>query len=203
MSRSWVGLGLEVVFFALAFGWRSWVQWRRTGSTGFIRPRRDAPPVELAGSIGFTAALFLLVDGPVAGLAGVGGVEVLHHPIGAVAGTSLALSGMLLTISAQLAMGDSWRIGVDSADQTELVTSGPFRSVRNPVFSAMVIAAAGLVLLIPNAFTIAALAVLVASLHVQVRCVEGPYLRTVHGPPYDQYLTTAGRFLPRLQTPRH
>lgn len=59
--RAWVAIGLELAFFSLAFGWRSWVQWRRTGSTGFIRPRRGAPPAELAGATGFVVALVLLV----------------------------------------------------------------------------------------------------------------------------------------------
>ena len=70
MNRATVALLLEAVFFALAFGWRSWVQWRRTGSTGFIRPRRGASTAELLGSIGFVLALVLLVAAPLADLAG-------------------------------------------------------------------------------------------------------------------------------------
>jgi protein-S-isoprenylcysteine O-methyltransferase Ste14 len=42
----------------------------------------------------------------------------------------LGLAGSLL---AQLAMGDSWRIGVDESEKTELVTAGPFAVVRNPI----------------------------------------------------------------------
>lgn len=202
MIRSWAALGLEAAFFALAFGWRSWVQWRHTGSTGFVRPRRGAPPVELAGSLGFTVALVLLIAGPVADLSNAGRIQLLDHPVGAALGTAMAFAGIVLTISAQLVMGDSWRIGVDSTEHTELVTSGPFRRLRNPIFSAMVLAAAGLALLVPNLFTLAALAVLVVALHVQVRCVEEPYLRSVHGTPYEQYLTSAGRFLPRFSPAR-
>lgn len=197
MTRGWVGLVLEAVFFALAFGWRSWVQWRRTGSTGFIRPRRGAPPVELAGAFGFTAALLLLVAGPVADIAGMARFDTLDNATTAVMGTAIATAGIALTIAAQLAMGDSWRIGVDSASHTELVTSGLFRVVRNPIFSAMVLAAVGLVLLVPNGFAVTALLVLVVSLHIQVRYVEEPYLRTVHGASYEDYLAAAGRFLPR------
>ena len=50
MSRAVAALVLEAVFFVLAFGVRSWVQWRRTGSTGFIRPRRGAPAIELVAA---------------------------------------------------------------------------------------------------------------------------------------------------------
>jgi protein-S-isoprenylcysteine O-methyltransferase Ste14 len=60
----------------------------------------------------------------------------------------------------------------------------------------MVIASAGLVLLVPNALSVAALVVLVVALEVQVRLVEEPYLRATHGPDYDAYRATVGRFLP-------
>jgi protein-S-isoprenylcysteine O-methyltransferase Ste14 len=93
-------------------------------------------------------------------------------------------------------MGDSWRIGVDLSTRTDLVTDGVFGSVRNPIFTAMVVATVGLVLLVPNPVSAAALLVLVAALEVQVRMVEEPYLRTIHGPAYDTYLTSAGRFVP-------
>lgn len=196
MTRTWFAIGLEVVFFALAFGWRSWVQWRRTGSTGFIRPRRGAPPTELAGSVGFVVALMLLVAAPIADAAGMARIAWLDVGWAAVAGAVLGVAGIALTLLAQLAMGDSWRIGVDLSTRTDLVTDGVFGSVRNPIFTAMVVATVGLVLLVPNPVSAAALLVLVAALEVQVRMVEEPYLRTIHGPAYDTYLTSAGRFVP-------
>jgi protein-S-isoprenylcysteine O-methyltransferase Ste14 len=196
VSRAVVALVLEVVFFALAFGWRSWVQWRRTGSTGFIRPRRGASTAELVGSSGFVLALVLLVAAPVAALAGVTRIELLDKAWAAAAGIALGVGGVALTLVAQLAMGDSWRIGVDPGARTDLVTDGVFGSVRNPIFTAMIVATVGLVLLVPNSVSAAALLVLVSALEVQVRMVEEPYLRTVHGPAYETYLVSAGRFVP-------
>jgi protein-S-isoprenylcysteine O-methyltransferase Ste14 len=196
VSRALVALLLEVVFFGLAFGWRSWVQWRRTGSTGFIRPRRGAGAAELVGSSGFVVALALLVAAPVADLADMARIELLDTTWAAAAGVALGICGVALTLVAQFAMGDSWRIGVDPATRTDLVTTGVFRSVRNPIFTAMIVATVGLVLLVPNPVSAAALLVLIAALEVQVRLVEEPYLRTVHGPAYEAYLTSAGRFVP-------
>ncbi len=205
MSRALVALLLEVVFFGLAFGWRSWVQWRRTGSTGFIRPRRGAGAAELVGSSGFVVALALLVAAPVADLADMARIELLDTTWAAAAGVALGICGVALTLVAQFAMGDSWRIGVDPATRTDLVTTGVFRSVRNPIFTAMIVATVGLVLLVPNPVSAAALLALIAALEVQVRLVEEPYLRTVHGPAYEAYLTSAGRFVPGVglaPTPR-
>ena len=200
MTRTWIAINLEVVFFASAFGWRSWVQWRRTGSTGFIRPRRRTPPVDLAGSVGFVVALALLIAAPLADAAGMARLDALDVGWAAVAGAVLGSVGIALTLVAQLAMGDSWRIGVDDGQRTELVTNGVFARVRNPIFTAMLIATGGLVLLVPNALSVAALVVLAAALEIQVRLVEEPYLARTHGPAYQHYRGTTGRFLPTFTT---
>ncbi|MCZ7537189.1 MAG: isoprenylcysteine carboxylmethyltransferase family protein [Acidimicrobiia bacterium] len=194
MNRAVAAIILEVTFFALAFGWRSWIQWRRTGSTGFIRPRRGASTAELVGSGGFVLALVLLVAAPIADLANLDRIGILDATWTAAAG----VSGVALTLVAQLGMGDSWRIGVDPAGRTDLVTGGVFGSVRNPIFTAMLVATAGLALLVPNLVSAAAFVVLFAALEVQVRLVEEPYLRATHGPVYDSYLATVGRFVPHL-----
>jgi protein-S-isoprenylcysteine O-methyltransferase Ste14 len=193
---TWFAVLLEISFFALAFGWRSWTQWRRTGSTGFIRPRRGTPPTELAGSVGFVLALVLLAAAPMADAIGMPRLAVFDSAWVAVVGGVLGVLGIALTLVAQLAMGDSWRIGVDEAQRTQLVTDGVFAWVRNPIFSAMVVATIGLVLLVPNLISIAALLVLAAALEVQVRLVEEPYLGRTHGAAYEHYRSRTGRFLP-------
>jgi len=196
MTRAWVALVLEAVFLLLAFGIRSWIQWRRTGSSGFIRPRRGAPPVELLATVLFTVGLVLIVAAPIADLAGFARLALFEGPGAAAAGAALAVAGIVVTFIAQVNMGDSWRIGVDPDEQTQLVTGGVFGLVRNPIFSAMILATVGLVLLVPNALSLAALVSLVVGLELQVRVVEEPYLRTVHGDSYRRYLGAAGRFVP-------
>jgi protein-S-isoprenylcysteine O-methyltransferase Ste14 len=198
VTRGVVALALEIVFFAIAFGVRSYVQWRRTGATGFIRPRRGAPPVETLASSLFVAAIVLLAAGPIADLAGAARFEALDSTAVGVVGFVVAAAGIFLTIVAQLSMGDSWRIGVDPNERTELVTGGIFGMVRNPIFTAMVLASIGLALLVPNWWSLAALVVLVVGLEVQVRLVEEPYLRAAHGAAYERYQRDAGRFVPGL-----
>ncbi|MCC7076890.1 MAG: isoprenylcysteine carboxylmethyltransferase family protein [Acidimicrobiia bacterium] len=201
MTRGWVAVGVEVVFFALAFGWRSWVQWRRTGSTGFIRPRRGAPLPELAAALGLVCALVLLAAAPIADIAGMSRVGFLDTTWAAVTGVVLGVAGIGLTLVAQMAMGDSWRIGVDDSQRTDLVTTGVFARVRNPIFTAMLVATLGLTLLVANPLGIAAFLVLASALELQVRFVEEPYLALTHGATYEQYRATTGRFLPRLTRP--
>ena len=193
MTRTSIAVVLEVIFGGLAFGWRSWVQWRRTGSTGFILPRRDAPPLERIGASLFVLAIVLLVAAPIVGEPRIG---VLDNPASAVVGSLLAAAGIGVCVAAQLSMGDSWRIGVDTSARTSLVTDGIFAKVRNPIFSAMLLAVVGLAVLLASWLAVAAVAALLVGLELQVRFVEEPYLRAVHGAAYVSYAQRAGRFLP-------
>lgn len=186
-----------VVFAALAFGWRSWIQWQRTGSTGYRGLSGRPGSVEWWGGLLFAVAIVLT---PLAALLQARGA--LAPLIEMRASTALALGGALYlaglagTLWSQLAMGTSWRIGVDESERTTLVTRGPYGVVRNPIFTFMVLGLAGLAVLVPNALSIAALAVLVAAIEIQVKAVEEPYLERAHGDDYRRYRAATWRFVP-------
>lgn len=100
MTRALLATVLEAVFFALAFGWRSLVQWRRTGLTGFIRPRHGAPFAELAKSVGFVVALVLLVAAPFADPSGVARIGFLDSVWMAGTGVLLSIAALVLLFAA-------------------------------------------------------------------------------------------------------
>jgi protein-S-isoprenylcysteine O-methyltransferase Ste14 len=189
-------LVLYAVWFLLAFGLRTVVQLRRTGESGFKGIGGRPGSLEWWAGVLFVVALVVGVVGPVAALAGLdplvdaGGVEV--------AGAVVAVVGIVLTLLAQLSMGDSWRIGVDETETTELVTARAFEIVRNPIFSAMLVTAVGLALMVPNVVSVVGLVALVIALELQVRGVEEPYLATVHGDAYADYCHRVGRFVPGI-----
>ena len=106
--------------------------------------------------------------------------------------------GFAAVLGAQSAMGSSWRIGVDPGERTSLVTTGAFALVRNPIFTAMITALTGVALLAPTLVTAAALVSLVLAVELQVRVVEEPYLRQVHGQQYALYTARVGRFVPGI-----
>lgn len=187
------------IFFLLAFGLRSLVHYRRTGSTGFVGLTGRPGSAEWWGGVLFAVALVAAVAAPLLQLAGaVEPLAALAHPPARAAGLLLYVAGVAGTLWAQFAMGESWRIGVDTGARTALVAGGPFRWVRNPIFTAMSLATLGLALLVPNAVALAGVAALIVALEVQVRLVEEPYLNRTHGADYRRYAATAGRFLPGL-----
>jgi protein-S-isoprenylcysteine O-methyltransferase Ste14 len=192
-------LGIYALYLALAFGLRTLIQLRRTGESGFKGLGGKPGSAEWIAGVGFAVALLVGAAAPILDLAGV------LDPIAAIdsdavnyAGAALALAGVGLTLYAQIAMGESWRIGVDESERTSLVTSGPFGLVRNPIFSAMIPTAVGLAMMVPNVASIAGLVGLIAALELQVRVVEEPYLRRVHGQAYESYAARVGRFFPGL-----
>jgi len=189
-------LALYVLYLALAFGLRSWLQWRRTGEAGFRLGASGASAAERAGAWLLVLSLMLGLAAPVLALLGaMPTFAALQWPI---VGTLLALAGIAGTLHAQLEMGASWRVGVDPSERTALRTDGPFRFVRNPIFSWMILTAAGLALLLPNAASLAALAALVIGVELQVRLVEEPYLWRIHGAAYARWAAATGRFVPGI-----
>ena len=192
-----LALILYLVYLALAFGLRTLIQLRRTGSTGFHGLAGSPGSAEGIAGIGFTVALLIGAAAPLLAL-----LDVVE-PIAAfdttaahVVGLLLAVAGIGSTFYAQVAMGSSWRIGVDPVERTELVTTGPFALVRNPIFAAMLPTALGLTLLVPSWVAFVGLGGLAIALELQVRVVEEPYLLRAHGEPYARYTARVGRFLP-------
>lgn len=186
------------VYLLTAFGIRSWLQLRATGDSGFrgINGRPGSP--EWFAGVLFVVAVLVGIAGPVAGLFGLGLLSPLEHTAARVAGLTLAIGGVALTLVAQRAMGPSWRVGVDDSERTELVTDGLFALVRNPVFSAMMLAGIGLALMVPNPISLIGLLALILAIHLQVRIVEEPYLNRVQGEIYVDYAGRVGRFVPGL-----
>ncbi len=192
-----IALLLLATFGVLGFGWRAWLQRRRTGSFGFHGVSGRIGSVEWIAGVGFVVAMAVAGLGPLLQFVNV--IAPLHLWAAEwtrVAGATVAAVGIGLTVWAQLEMGDSWRIGVDSEETTELVHSGVFGLVRNPIYSAMLIFEFGIALLATNLVTIAGFFSVLAALELQVRRVEEPYLLANHGGHYRDYTARVGRFIP-------
>jgi protein-S-isoprenylcysteine O-methyltransferase Ste14 len=190
-----IALALLAVFGLLGFGWRAWLQRRRTGSYGFHGVSGRVGSLEWTAGVGFVVAVVVAGLGPLVQLLAV----VTPWPTPGwtrLTGVAVAAAGIALTVWSQLQMGDSWRIGVDTEETTELVHSGAFGWVRNPIYSAMLVFEFGITLLATNPVTVAGFVLALASLELQVRRVEEPHLFTKHPAAYRDYAARVGRFVP-------
>jgi protein-S-isoprenylcysteine O-methyltransferase Ste14 len=196
-----LALMLWIAYLAVAFGLRVWLQLRAVGHSGLValaavrgaRERIASLLVVVALGGGFASDLLGLLR-PHARAWSVWTSDRAVLALGLI----VYAIGLAATFAAQLTMGASWRIGVDPTARTELVARGPFRYVRNPIFSAMCVTGAGLLLTAPSACALASYAMLWLALELQVRGVEEPYLLHTHGDEYRDYAERTGRFLPYL-----
>jgi protein-S-isoprenylcysteine O-methyltransferase Ste14 len=193
------GLGYAAAVLLLLIR-RSWRQYRATGSTGFNGLRGAAQnPAARVGGIGFAAAVLIGLVAPWLSTAGprdFWSLPVWNQPILAAVGAIIAVGGVALGVSAQRVMGRSWRIGVDQAETTELVTGGPFRLVRNPIFTALMMIQTGTAVMAPTWLALIGAGLMITACQIQTRLVEEPYLLRRHRTAYRAYAATTGRFVP-------
>jgi len=123
-------------------------------------------------------------------------VEALN-PVGLAAGLGLTVAGYASTLWCYAAMGDAWRIGINSGEKNILVNRGPYRLVRHPIYLFQIVMLAGGVILLPTILSCAIL--LVHLLCVLIKAVdEERYLLSVHGEAYRAFMAKTGRLLPKF-----
>jgi len=121
----------------------------------------------------------------------------LLHPAGLVLGLGLVVLGYLGTLWCYLAMGDTWRIGINAGEKTTLVSRGPYRLVRHPIYLFQVVMLAGAALLLPTPTSFGILAIHYACVLIKAADEEN-YLASVHGDSYRSYARLTGRLFPKL-----
>lgn len=122
---------------------------------------------------------------------------ILLHPVSLALGLALVVLGYAGTLWTYAAMGDTWRIGIDPKEKTALVSRGPYRRVRHPIYLFQIVMLAGAALLLPTAVSFATLAAHYICVLIKARDEE-KYLTAVHGNAYREYLTRTGSLFPRL-----
>ena len=189
------GLVLLLVWLAVVSVGRSVAVARRGGPA----PVRLGDPVgspqwwsRVLGVVGFASA----AAAPVADAMGLPALGALDQPAVVAVGLLLVAAGAALSLAGQAAMGASWRADVDPDVRSPLITDGPFRFVRNPILAGVLMSVLGLACVTPNILSIAMVACVLASVEIQVRLVEEPYLARVHGEAYRAYGTRVGRLIP-------
>lgn len=191
----WLAVALLTTFLVVVFPVRNAIRRRRFGSSGSPDWHAGRPRQWLAADAMFLGGFALLIAGPV--LEGLDVVGPLVEPGDATITIGVVLVGAATAtaIWAQETMGSAWRPDIAPDAGSTLVTSGPFRVVRNPNYVAMVTAGLGAALLSPDPVTLAGWVVLLASVMLTAR-VEEPPLLARFGGPYREYAARVGRFVP-------
>lgn len=183
-----------LAYFAVALVWPSVRLWRRTGIVPLTFLRSKAPTQRAVGA-SFGILIALILAWVAINSRRPGSPDLWPVPLWVGwSGWSFMWVGLLVTLLAQVQMGASWRIGIDS-ERTELVANGLFQVVRNPIFSSMLLTLLGLVLLTPHWISFLGWLTTASVISVQVR-MEERHLLSLHGEAYRDYAGRVGRFMP-------
>ena len=193
MTAVWVPLAGIVLFLGVGIGWRSWLQARRYGSSGFLLFQSGRPSQHIRDALGVVLAVALLGQALRAAL-----VPYPTPPAGSRAiGITLLFGGVVFLVASQLNLGASWRIGIEEGARPGLVTTGIYAFCRNPIYLAMLITIAGYAVLIPTPLSIVMLVGAFIGIRRQIFAEEDYLIRT-YGDAYRAYAARVGRFLPGI-----
>jgi protein-S-isoprenylcysteine O-methyltransferase Ste14 len=193
-----------VVFVSALVYWAGvWIQARRVrrhiGRSPNLRPRGTKEKLLWAGWLFVAVVWFVQPFGAGSDRAGLWlrlHPALVHRPT-LVLGTLLVVAGYVGTLWCYAAMGDAWRMGINRKEKSALVSRGPYRLVRHPIYLFQISMLAGVALLLPSL-----LCLVVIMIHLVCVCIkaldEESYLLMVHGQAYRDYLSRTGRLWPRF-----
>ena len=187
-----------LVYFAFAFVARAIIVYRRTDTNPLVFPSGD----DAQSYVGRAFKVLLLAMGILLTvnafspgvLLEIGGLEELRSDGLRYVGWGLLILSALWLVIAQAQMGNSWRIGIDTVNSTMLVSRGLFSISRNPIFLSFRVSLLGLLMILPNAATLAVLVAGELIMQMQVR-LEEEHLRRLHGDIYLAYQAKVRRWL--------
>lgn len=187
-----------ILYFLLAFVWRSVLVYRRTGINPLVIPTGDDAYSYVGRAFkvitAATAAAVILPAFYPPSLSWFVPIPSLMTSGVHTAGWCILLASLLWLLVAQGQMGASWRIGIDEKNVTALVQHGLYRYSRNPIFLGMRLNLLGLFLVIPNAITLCVGVAGELAIQVQVR-LEEAHLSGLHGQRYRDYQDRVRRWL--------
>ena len=174
---------------------------RRIGRSPNLNPRGTKERLLWVGWMliifGWLAQAFLLgrLDLP-----GFRLISCLSNALTLAVGLAVVALGYAGTLWCYAAMGDLWRIGIDRKHQAALVSSGPYRYVRHPIYLFQTVMLFGAFWLLPAGFSLAL--VFAHLICARIKALdEETYLLTALGEEYRRYCSRTGRLLPRLRPP--
>jgi protein-S-isoprenylcysteine O-methyltransferase Ste14 len=137
-------------------------------------------------------------------------LALVRAPLGASASAQLgsgyawlrwmaAVSGfacLLLTSVCWSRMGTRWRMAVSMKGEAGLITDGPFRYVRHPIYALSMWLMVCSVIVVPDLPMLVVGIVHLTLIQIKARNEER-HLLALHGESYRAYLARTGRFFPR------
>lgn len=122
------------------------------------------------------------------------------------AGLAVQIAGILIAVFARQTLGSNWSGRISIGSSQELIVAGPYRYVRHPIYSGMLLALLGTTLVMGRPAAFVGFAVFAIGILVKTRREEAA-LRSHFGQAYEAYAARVpglvpgfGKFLAGSQT---
>jgi protein-S-isoprenylcysteine O-methyltransferase Ste14 len=110
---------------------------------------------------------------------------------------AFAVVGFAITVWARAILGSNWSGTVTIKVEHELIRTGPYRWVRHPIYSGLIMALLGTLIALDQWRGIVALPLLWVAFAIKY-LKEEQAMRQTFGEQYDEYSQTTGAIFPRL-----
>ena len=188
---------LGIVLF-LEAGLRFWFMYRRHKVLGGRFEKPSLP--DLLWIIGGGGIHYLSIGLFVFVPESVEFAQLRYIPALASAGCVLVCGGLLLLLWSQRALGLAFCISAAPTSGHSLVTAGPYRWVRHPIYLALLLKAAGTALASSNLVVIVVAVALLIGMLIRIP-VEERHLRKAYGEGWETYAARTGALFPRTLLP--
>jgi protein-S-isoprenylcysteine O-methyltransferase Ste14 len=114
-------------------------------------------------------------------------------------GVALAAAGVAIAIWARWHLGSNWSGVVTLKEGHELIRTGPYRSIRHPIYTGILIGILGTMVTVGEVRGLIALTVAWVSFYIKARREES-FLAEEFGPAFAEHQRHTGMFLPRVNS---
>jgi protein-S-isoprenylcysteine O-methyltransferase Ste14 len=112
-------------------------------------------------------------------------------------GTILVAAGLLFAVWARVHLGRNWSGAVTVKENHTLIRSGPYRFVRHPIYSGILLAFIGTALAIGAPYGFIAMVLMLLGFGLKLR-VEEARMRETFPAEYDDYSRRTARLIPKI-----
>jgi protein-S-isoprenylcysteine O-methyltransferase Ste14 len=109
----------------------------------------------------------------------------------------ITAAGVAIAFWARFHLGSNWSGVVTLKEGHELIRTGPYRTIRHPIYTGILIAFLGNAVLIGQVRGLIGLAIIWASFYIKARREES-FLAQEFGPSFNEHTQHTGMFLPKL-----
>jgi protein-S-isoprenylcysteine O-methyltransferase Ste14 len=175
--------------------WLSWVAyWWAAAINVKTTARREASHSRLTHMVPLTLAVILLwpASSPIQAL-GERFLPLAVWPFWV--GAALTLAGLLFSVWARVHLGRNWSATITVKQDHDLITSGPYRFVRHPIYTGLLLALAGFALARGEWRGVVAVALASWAFWRKLR-IEEQWMRAQFGVAYDEYSRRVAALVP-------